>query len=261
MCEQGPFSFAAAHATLYIQGFCCQFYYLQVVPPWHTGIKNDEGPLLFCCEQHVYSFAIGKSSIVCTLKGKRKMATAITTQPTGSKKLGTVQLVNPANYRSGKKIDLECWASPVPENELHPGVKADLAVDVEALEYFESGHSYALRVELEPNSPDSYVGFGYKVFVSDPELEVTHREYMFTYDHGDKDDHGDKAIFDHKPIPFTAATEQMIGAALYYLFIDSKRDDSGSAEIPTLEQWLKEWHEIIQSNVRAQMAQFNPARG
>ena len=33
MRKQGPFSFAAAHATLYIQGFCCQFYYLQVVPP------------------------------------------------------------------------------------------------------------------------------------------------------------------------------------------------------------------------------------
>lgn len=49
-------------------------------PPWHTGIKNDEGPLLFCCEQHVYSFAIGKSSIVCTLKGKRKMAICLETR-------------------------------------------------------------------------------------------------------------------------------------------------------------------------------------
>ena len=172
------------------------------------------------------------------------MATAITTQPTGSKKLGTIQLVNPANYRSGEKIDLECWASPVPESELHPGVKADLAVDVEALKYFESEHSYVLRVELEPNSPDSYVGFGYKVFFSDPELEVTHREYMFTYDHGDK------AIFDHDPIPFTAAAEQMLGAALYYLFIDSKQDDSSSAEIPTFQQWLEDWHEIIQNSVR-----------
>ena len=36
MRKQGPFSFAAALATLYIQGFCCQFYYLQVVP--HPGI-------------------------------------------------------------------------------------------------------------------------------------------------------------------------------------------------------------------------------
>lgn len=183
------------------------------------------------------------------------MATATTTQSTDPKKLGTVKLVDPANYASGKKIDLECWASPVPENELHPGVKADLAVDVYIPGFFRSGRDYVLRVELEPNSPDSYVGFGYKVFVSDPKLGVIRRKYMFTYDHGDK------AIFDHNPIPFTAAAEQMIGAALYYLFIDSKRDDSGSAEIPMLQQWLEEWREIIQNNVRAQMAQFNPARG
>ena len=183
------------------------------------------------------------------------MATTITAQPTGSKKLGTIQLVNPADYSSGKKVDLECWASPVPEGELRSGVKADLAVDVYIPGFFRSGRDYVLRVELEPNSPDSYVDFGYKVFVSDPELEVTHREYMFTYDHERK------AIFDHKPIPFTVLAEQTIGAALYYLFSDSKQDDPSSAETPTLEQWLNKWHEIIQSNVRAQMAQFNPARG
>lgn len=193
------------------------------------------------------------------------MATTITTQSTGlnlPKPLGTLQLVDPANYSSGKKIDLECWASPVPESKLHSGVEVDLAVDVYILDFFESERSYKLRVELEDNSkakdnsPNSYVGPGYRVFVTDQTEGVPrHREYMFTYDHKHK------AIFEHDPTPFTVAVEQMIGAALYYLFIYSKRDGSSSAEIPALQQWLKEWHEIIQSNVRAQMAQFNPARG
>ena len=174
------------------------------------------------------------------------MATAITTQSTDFKLLGT-----------------EFLFSPVPEGELHSGVEANLAVDVYIPGFFkESGRSYVLRVELEDNSkakdnsPNSYVGPGYRVFVTNQTEGVpSHREYMFIYNHESG------AIFEHDPTPFTVAVEQMIGAALYYLFIYSKRNGSSLVEIPTLQQWLEEWHEIIQSNVRAQMAAFNPARG
>lgn len=170
------------------------------------------------------------------------MATAQTTQPTNSKLLGT-----------------EFLFSPVPEGELHSGVEANLAVDVYIPGFFkESGRSYVLRVELEDNSkakdnsPNSYVGPGYRVFVTNQTEGVPrHREYMFTYDHKRK------AIFEHDPTPFTLVMEQMIGTALYYL----KHGGPISVKTSALEQWLKEWHEIIQSNVRAQMAQFNPARG
>ena len=184
------------------------------------------------------------------------MATAITTQPTGPKRLGTVKLVDPAKYSSGEKIDMECWASPVPKNKLRPGSKADLAVDVCAGISYGSIHGYEFRVELEDDSSNSYVGHEYEVFVTDQYMGIPRpREYMLAYNHKSK------ATFDHDPIPLTVAVEQMIGAALYYLFIDSKQDDSSSAEIPTFQQWLEEWHEIIQKNVCAQMAQFNPARG
>ena len=176
------------------------------------------------------------------------MATAITTQSTGPKKLGTIQLVDPANYASGKKIDLECQAYPVPEGELRPGVEANLAVDIEAYArgFYGSIHDYELRVEIEANSPNSYCP-EYRVSAFDPGMKASRRkyiEYMFIYNHDDR------AIFDCDRWPSTPVVEQMIGAALYYFFIDSKQDDSSSVEIPTLQQWLEEWHEIIQDNVR-----------
>lgn len=159
-----------------------------------------------------------------------KMATAQTTQPTNFKLDGT-----------GFSV------SPVPEDKRHSSVKAGHAVYVYIPGLFGSGRSCELYVELEANSSDS----GYKVFILDPNTIVSGREYVFTYDHNRR------AIFDHDPTPFIAEVEQMIGAALYYVFIYS----SSSAETPKPRQWFKEWHGIIQKNVRAQMAQFNPVRG
>ena len=176
------------------------------------------------------------------------MATAITTQPTDSKRLGVIQLVDPENCGSGEKIDLEFRAYPVPKGELRPGSKADLAVDIGARTrgfYGSTRRRYELRVELEGDPSNSYYGYEYDVFVTGQYKGAPRsREYVLTYDHDRK------VIFEHEPTLLTPAVEQMIGAALYYFFIDSKRDDSSSAEIPTLQQWLEDWHEIIQNNVR-----------
>ena len=176
------------------------------------------------------------------------MATAIATQLTGSKDLGIVKLVDPENCGSGEKIDLEFRAYPVPKDELRPGSKADLAVDIGARTrgfYGSTRRRYELRVELEGDPSNSYYGYEYEVFVTDRyEGAPRSREYVLAYDHERK------AIFDHEPTLLKPAVEQMIGAALYYLFIDSKQDDSSSAEIPTFQQWLEDWHEIIQNSVR-----------
>lgn len=187
-----------------------------------------------------------------------------------------------SDYQSDEMIGISCSASPVPEDELRPSVQAGHAVDITGTVTYESGmtHARVMRVELEANTPNDYVDHGFKVFISDPTIGVDNREFMFTYDHGHK------AIFEHNPLPFTWVTEQMIGAALYYFFIYCEQDASrpkytpsigrwneivqeqmsklgvpAVPAVPTLEQWTKEWHEIIQKNVRAQMAQFNPVRG
>ena len=174
------------------------------------------------------------------------MTTAITTQPTDPKDLGTVKLVDPENCGSGEKIDLEFRAYPAPRGKLRSGSKADLAVDIDARThgfYRSTRRRYEFRVELEGDPSNGYYGYEYDVFVTDQTKGVPRREYVLAYDHERK------AIFEHEPTLLTPVVEQMLGAALYYLFIDSKQDDSSSAEIPTLQQWLEEWHEIIQNNV------------
>ena len=177
------------------------------------------------------------------------MATAITPQSINSKLLGTIQLVNPESYSSGKKVDVEYWVSPVPEDELYPGVEADLAVDVYAFSSCGPAYDDALRVELEEVSLNDHVGFGYKVFVSHLELEVPYREHMLTYNHKHQ------VIFSDIRLPSTlpaAVENQTIGVALYYLLIDSKQNVSSSKEVPTLQQWLEKWPKAVRGNVRRQ---------
>lgn len=87
--------------------------------------------------------------------------------------MATAQTTQPTQPTNSKLLGTEFLFSPVPEGELHSGVEANLAVDVYIPGFFkESGRSYVLRVELEDNSkakynsPNSYVGPGYRVFVT-----------------------------------------------------------------------------------------------